>query len=44
MYQTLGRGGTQVVSVFAFYSDDLSSNHADVFSIFCKICAWKERK
>ena len=33
-----GRGGGQVVSVLAFYSNDLSSNPADVNSFFCKIC------
>ena len=27
-FLTLGRGGGPVVSVLAFYSDDLSSNHA----------------
>ena len=30
MYE--GRGGGQVVSVLAFYSDDLSSNPADTYS------------
>ena len=34
----MGRGGGQVVSVLAFYSDDPSSNPADVYSFFCKIC------
>ena len=34
----MGRGGGQVVSVLAFYSDDLSSNPADAYSFFCKIC------
>ena len=33
----LGRGGGHVVSVLAFYSDDLSSNPADVYSFICKI-------
>ena len=28
----LGRSGGQVVSVLAFYSDDLSSNPADTYS------------
>ena len=32
----LGRGGGQVVSVLAFYSDDPSSNPADACSFFCK--------
>ena len=39
-----GRGGGQVVSVLAFYSDDLSSSPADAHSFFCKISVWKERK
>ena len=30
MYE--GRGGGQVVSVLAFYSDDLSSNPAEVYN------------
>ena len=34
----LGRGGDQVVNVLACYSDDPSSNPADTFSLFCKIC------
>ena len=28
----LGRGGVQVASVFAFYSDDPSSNPVEVYS------------
>ena len=32
----MGRGGGQVVSVFAFYSDDPSSNPADVYSFSVK--------
>ena len=32
-----GRGGGQVVSVLAFYSNDLFSNPADAHSFFCKI-------
>ena len=35
---TLGRGGGQVVSVLAFYSNDPSSNPADAYSFFCRIC------
>ena len=31
----LGRGGGQVVSVLAFYSDDPSSNPADAYGFFC---------
>ena len=38
-----GRGGGQVVSVLAFASDDPSSNPANVYSFFCKICVWKEQ-
>ena len=34
----LGRGGGQVVSLLAFYSDDPSSNPAEAYSV------WKERK
>ena len=40
----MGRGGGQVVSVLAFYSIDPSSNPADVYSFFCKICIWKKQK
>ena len=39
-----GRGGGQVVSVLAFYSDKSSSNPAKAYSFFCKICVWKELK
>ena len=35
------RGGGQVVSMFAFYSDDPSSNLADAYNFFCNICVWK---
>ena len=35
----MGRGG-QVVSVLAFYSDNPSSNPADTYRFFCKICFW----
>ena len=31
---SLGRGGGQVVSVLAFYSDDPSSNPAEVYNFF----------
>ena len=34
----LGRGGGQVVSVLAFYSEDQSSNHAEAYSLLCKMC------
>ena len=38
----VGRGGGgQVVSVLVFYSANLSSNPADVYSFFCKICVEK---
>ena len=40
----LGRGGGQVVSVHAFYSDDSSSNPAEAYSYFGKNCIWKEQK
>ena len=33
-----GGVGGQVVSVLAFYSDDPSSNPAEAYSFFCKIC------
>ena len=39
----LGRGGGQVVSVLAFYSDDPSSNPAEVYSLSVILCL-KERK
>ena len=38
---TMGRGGSQVVSVLTFYSDDPSSNPPEAYSFFCKICTWK---
>ena len=37
----MGRGGGQVVSVLDFYSNDPSSNPAEAYSFFCKICVWK---
>ena len=42
----LGRGGGQVVSLLAFYSDDPSSNELfnEYYSSFCKMCAQKEQK
>ena len=36
------RRGGQVVYVIAFYSEDLSSNAAQAYIIFCKICVLKE--
>ena len=39
-----GRGGGQVVSVLASYSDDLISNPTEVYSFFCKFFVWNERK
>ena len=38
-----GRGGSQVVSVLAFYSDDPSSNPAEAYSFFCKIVFEKNK-
>ena len=40
---SLGRGGDQVVSVLAFYSDDPSSNPAEAYSFFCNIVFVKNR-
>ena len=37
-YYIDGRGGGQVVSVLAFYSDDPSSNPAEAYNFSCKIC------
>ena len=40
-----GRGGGHVVSMLTFYTDDPSSNRADVYSFFVKdFSDWKERK
>ena len=39
-----GRGGGQVVTVLAFYSNDPSSNPAEAYSFSVKFCFWKERK
>ena len=39
----MGRGGGQVVSVLAFYSDDPSSNPAEVYNFSVKLLL-KERK
>ena len=36
-----GRGGGQVVSLLAFYSDDPISSPTDAYSFICKICVWK---
>ena len=44
VYFAEGCGGGQLVSVLAFYSDNPSSNPANAYSFFCKICFWKERK
>ena len=41
---TLGRGGDQVVSVHAFYSDDPSSNPADAYSFSVKFVVEIDRK
>ena len=40
----LGRGGSQVVSMLAFYSDGPSSNPADAFSFSVKYVFEKEGK
>ena len=39
-----GRGGGQVVSVLTFYSNDLSSNPAEVYSFFCKMFLFEKNK
>ena len=39
-----GRGGGQVVTVLAFYSNDPSSNPAEAYSFSVKFCFWKEQK
>ena len=39
-----GRVGGQVVSILAFYSDDLCSNPFEAYSFFCKICLLKRTK
>ena len=38
------RGGGQVVSMLAFYSENPSSNPADAYSFFCKILCLKRTK
>ena len=38
----LGRGGGQLVSVLAFYSDNPSSNPSDTYSFFCKFVFQKK--
>ena len=40
----MGRGGGQVVSVLAFFSDDPSSNPAEAYSYFLQNLGLKERK
>ena len=40
----LCRGGVQVVSVLALYSDELSLNTAEAYSFICKILISKEHK
>ena len=37
-------GGGLVVSMLAFYSDDLSSNPAEAYSYFCNKVVRKDRK
>ena len=40
----VGRGGGQVVSVLAFYSNDPSSNRSEAYRFLCKFFVWKARK
>ena len=40
----MGRGGGQVLRVFAFYSDDPNSNPADVSNFFYKKLCFKRMK
>ena len=40
---SMGRGGGQVVSVLAFYSDDPSSNPAEVYNFSVKIVIEKNK-
>ena len=40
----MGRGGGQVVCMRDFNSDDPSSNPAETYNFFCKICVSKEEK
>ena len=42
-YIARDRGGGQVVSVLALNSANRSSNPAEAYSFFCKICVWKEK-
>ena len=37
-YKLEGRGGGQVVNIFAFYINNQSSNPAQAYNFFCKIC------
>ena len=37
-------GGGYVVSLLPFYSNNPSSNPAEAYSFFCKMCVWNERK
>ena len=37
LVHSMGRGGGQVVSVLAFYSDDPSSNPAEVYNFSVKL-------
>ena len=39
----MGRGGGQVVSMLAFYSDDPNLNSAKAYSFFCKVCVIKTK-
>ena len=44
LFSVGGRVGGQVVSILAFYSDDLCSNPFEAYSFFCKICLLKRTK
>ena len=39
----MGSGGGQMVSVFAFYSDNPGSNPAEAYSFFCKFVFVKNK-
>ena len=40
----VGRGDGQMVSVLAFYSDNLSSNPAEIYNFSCKMVVEKNKK
>ena len=39
----MGRGGGRTVIVLTLYSNNPSSNPAEAYSYFFKICVWKEQ-